>query len=127
MLISDPIQGNIPDFVKEGGLVPFVRKIHKKYVLSSHKLPILSISYGPVVAFYLGAGNLVVTINDVKLLQKTLKMGSRPIPMFKFLEPLLGEHNMQVLDGEDAKLIRKVFGPATGHQGECELITLSTD
>jgi hypothetical protein len=65
-----------------GGMVPFVKNMHD--------------DLGYVCKFYLVPNQPVVSINDPQLLKNTLKMGSRPIEMFKFLEPLLGPDNLQV-------------------------------
>jgi len=94
--------GNMKAIVAAGGLVPFVRNMHEEY--------------GYVCQFYLGANNPVISINDPQLLMNTLKMGSRPIEMFKFLEPLLGPDNLQIYDGDRAAKFRRLTNPAFGHQ-----------
>ena len=60
---------------------------------------------------------MITSINDPEILSKTLRLGDRPIDMFKFLVPLLGENNQQVYPAERAKNVRRTLQPALGHHG----------
>ena len=60
---------------------------------------------------------LVTSINEPNLLSKTLIIGDRPIDMFKFLTPLIGNDNLQIFTGSRAKSLRKLLMPSLGHHG----------
>lgn len=92
---------NLNDIARTGGLHNFQLLLHE--------------TYGDVARFWLSDSTLVVSINDPELLKKTKKVGDRPQELFKFLEPLLGPDNWQVIPAEKAKERRKIILPALGH------------
>jgi len=98
--------GHLNAIGKAGGMLPFVRNLHN--------------NCGSVVKFYLGPvsnQSLVVSLNDPVLFKKTLKITSRPIDMFKFLEPLFPEeYDLQIMAGERAVKLRKVYQASVSHQ-----------
>ncbi|NEQ74590.1 MAG: cytochrome P450 [Okeania sp. SIO2C9] len=94
-------QHNLNDIARAGGLHNFQLLLHE--------------TYGDVARFWLSDSTLVVSINDPEILKKTQKVGDRPKELFKFLEPLLGPDNWQVIPAEKAKERRKIIIPALGH------------
>jgi len=87
--------------IKEaGGLIPYLRSMVQ--------------TYGSTFSFSNESTHYYCTL-DPNIIKKTLKMGSRPIPLFDFLIPLLGKDNAQVWDGARAKKGRGLFRKAYSH------------
>jgi cytochrome P450 len=57
-----------------------------------------------------------VSVCDPALLRSTLRLGSRPIQLFQFVAPLLGDDNLQVYDARRAKETRRVLSSVLAHR-----------
>ncbi|CAG8766564.1 24873_t:CDS:2 [Gigaspora margarita] len=87
--------------ISAGGFIPYLRMLHAKQ--------------GALVTSNLPYENAISVVNS-EIMKATLNIGDRPIEIFKFLEPLLGEDNFQVYDAERASRLRKVLGTAFGQE-----------
>jgi cytochrome P450 len=100
--IDSQLQHHGPLIAQAGSMKNFVGQLHDQY--------------GSIVQFNLTPHSRIVSVNDPELLKQTLKMGSRPKDLFKFLEPLLGEDNLQVYDSVRGAAHRKLVRSAVGYQ-----------
>ncbi|RIB11563.1 cytochrome P450 [Gigaspora rosea] len=91
------------DVISAGGFIPYLRMLHAKQ--------------GALVTSNLPYENAISVVNS-EIMKATLNIGDRPIEIFKFLEPLLGEDNFQVYDAERASRLRKVLGTAFGQEAK---------
>ncbi|RIB15243.1 cytochrome P450 [Gigaspora rosea] len=89
------------DIASAGGFIPFLRMLHAKQ--------------GKIVTSNLPYEN-TISVVDSEVMKATLHIGDRPIEIFKFAEPLLGEDNFQIYNAERALKLRKVLGPALGQE-----------
>jgi cytochrome P450 len=87
------------DIAAAGGLYHFMLALHERH--------------GAVARFWLDPQTPVVSIADPVLLAETVRIGDRPVALFRFLEPLIG--NLQVLPAAEAREQRKLIIPALGH------------
>ncbi|CAB5198624.1 unnamed protein product [Rhizophagus irregularis] len=83
-----------------GGFIPYLRKLHK--------------NQGNNVTSGLPYPN-TISVVDPMIMKATLQVGDRPIELFKFLEPFLGNDNLQIHDSKRAVEFRKVVGSCLGH------------
>ncbi|CAB4471430.1 unnamed protein product [Rhizophagus irregularis] len=83
-----------------GGFIPYLRKLHK--------------NQGNNVTSDLPYPNTISAV-DPMIMKATLQVGDRPIELFKFLEPFLGNDNLQIHDSKRAAKFRKVVGSCLGH------------
>lgn len=90
----------------DGGFIEKIRKLHAEQ--------------GLVVSSNLPIDN-AISVADAKIVKESLQIGDRPKELFKFLEPLVGEDNIQIYNTERAHRFRKLTGPAFGHQGESKM------
>ncbi|RIA86249.1 cytochrome P450 [Glomus cerebriforme] len=89
------------DIASCGGFIPYLRRLHANqgaHVLSP-KLPYPN----------------TISVVDPITVKAILSIGDRPVDLFKFLEPFLGEDNLQIFDADRAASFRKLVGPALGH------------
>ncbi|CAG8647521.1 15521_t:CDS:2, partial [Gigaspora rosea] len=85
------------DVASAGGFIPFLRILHAEQ--------------GATVTSKLPFENTISVVNS-EVMKATLHIGDRPIGLFKFLRPLMGEDNIQVFDAERAERFRKLSGSA---------------
>ena len=94
------------DISSYGGFIPYLRKLHSDQgVYVSSKLPYPN----------------NVSVVDPMIIQATLSIGDRPDYLFKFLEPFLGEDNLQIFDADRADKFRRLVRSALGHDGNLSL------
>jgi hypothetical protein len=103
---SEQVKDDLAEISKKG-LLDFIKHRHDKL--------------GGIVEFYMGPSNLIVSINDPVLLRPTVKLGSRPKPLFEFISPLIGKDNLQIFNAERAFKFRKLISSSLGPQGKYEL------
>ncbi|CAG8789306.1 827_t:CDS:2, partial [Dentiscutata erythropus] len=89
------------DVVSAGGFIPFLRILHAEQ--------------GATVTSKIPFENTISVVNS-EVMKATLQIGDRPIGLFKFLVPLIGEDNFQIFDAERAARFKKVSGPAFGQE-----------
>ncbi|CAG8471440.1 38_t:CDS:2 [Diversispora eburnea] len=89
------------DISSSGGFVALLRKLHAKQ--------------GPVVLSKIPLEN-TISVVDTAIIKESLHNGDRPRDLFKFLEPIFGEDNLQVFDTERSQRFRKLTGSAFGNQ-----------
>ncbi|RHZ79268.1 hypothetical protein Glove_150g70 [Diversispora epigaea] len=89
------------DISSSGGFVALLRKLHAKQ--------------GPVVLSKIPLAN-TISVVDTMIIKESLHNGDRPKDLFKFLEPIIGEDNLQIFDTERAQRFRKLTGSAFGNQ-----------
>jgi cytochrome P450 len=85
-----------------GGLYGFLLGLHE--------------AHGGIARFWLNPETPIVSIADPALVAETLRIGDRPVSLFRFLEPLLGARNIQVLSAPEAREHRKLMIPTLGHE-----------
>jgi len=83
-----------------GGFIPYLRKLHE--------------NQGNHVTTNLPYPN-TISVVDPMIMKATLQIGDRPVNLFKFLEPFLGNDNLQIHDSKRAANFRKLIGPSLGH------------
>ncbi|GBB95891.1 hypothetical protein RclHR1_02640005 [Rhizophagus clarus] len=89
-----------PEISSCGGFIPYLRKLHEDQGdLVSSKLPYPN----------------TISVVDPMIMKATLQIGDRPINLFKFLEPFLGNDNLQIHDSKRAAKFRKLVGSSFGH------------
>ncbi|CAG8611051.1 13841_t:CDS:2, partial [Racocetra fulgida] len=89
------------DVASAGGFIPFLRMLHAKQ--------------GTIVTSNLPYEN-TISVVDSEIMKSTLHIGDRPIGLFKFLEPLIGEDNYQIYNAERDSKFKKVIRPALSHE-----------
>ncbi|KAF0482761.1 cytochrome P450 [Gigaspora margarita] len=89
------------DVVSAGGFIPFLRMLHAEQ--------------GAMVTSKLPFENTISVVNS-EVMKATLHIGDRPIGLFKFLQPLMGEDNLQIFDAERAARFRQISGSAFGQE-----------
>ncbi|CAI2177781.1 19076_t:CDS:2 [Funneliformis geosporum] len=89
------------DISSYGGFIPYLRKLHADQgVCVSSKLPYPN----------------TISVIDPMIIKATLPVGDRPVYLFKFLEPFLGEDNLQVYNADRAARFRKLVAPSLGNE-----------
>ncbi|CAH1767151.1 3506_t:CDS:2, partial [Entrophospora sp. SA101] len=90
------------DKISSSGLIPYLHKLHSTQgcVVKSG---------GPLF------GN-TISVTDPLIIKSTLSIGDRPNFLFKFLEPMFGQDNLQIFEADRAAKFRKLIGPALGHE-----------
>jgi Cytochrome P450 len=91
---SDPEHGNLKDVAVAGSLHQYLMRLHAEY--------------GPIAAFWWGPQR-VVSLASVDLWKSISALFDRPRSLFAFLEPLIGQHSLQLANGSDGKSRRKLY------------------
>ncbi|XP_070560135.1 cytochrome P450 20A1-like [Ptychodera flava] len=86
--------GNLQDITEAGGFVDFLFKLHAKY--------------GYVASFWYGK-HYYVSLASPQAWKDHIKVFDRPVELFEFSRPLIGDNCLQTANGKEGKTRRKIY------------------
>ncbi|XP_070560255.1 cytochrome P450 20A1-like [Ptychodera flava] len=92
-----PEEGNLQDITEAGGFPDFLFKLHDKY--------------GRVASFWYGK-HYYVSLASPEAWKDHIKLFDRPVELFDFLTPLIGDISLQTTNGKEGKHRRKIYDVA---------------
>ncbi|XP_070560265.1 cytochrome P450 20A1-like [Ptychodera flava] len=92
-----PEDGNLQDITEAGGFADFLFKLHDKY--------------GRVASFWYGK-HYYVSLASPEAWKDHIKIFDRPVELFDFLTPLIGDISLQTTNGKEGKHRRKIYDVA---------------
>ncbi|XP_070560184.1 cytochrome P450 20A1-like [Ptychodera flava] len=89
-----PEDGNLQDITEAGGFADFLFKLHAKY--------------GQVASFWYGK-HYYVSLASPQAWKDHIKVFERPVELFEFLRPVIGDHGVQTATGKEGRSRRKIY------------------
>ncbi|XP_070563283.1 cytochrome P450 20A1-like [Ptychodera flava] len=95
-----PEEGNLQDIAEAGGFADFLFKLHAKY--------------GHVASFWYGK-RYYVSLASPEAWKDHIKVFDRPVELFEFLRPLIGDNSLQTTNGNEARSRRNIYDVSFQH------------